>query len=112
MAQTLFTAKRYCRNLGISIKRLLYLYADATVQAFWRGRKKFWAESNGLAKNYKNRGAHNVSKDTLYLNHMLTYVREAYSKPINKLLFDLGQRFRSTMVSGFLWAPLRRRANE
>jgi hypothetical protein len=36
-------------------------------------------------------GKHNVSKDSLYLNHMLTYVREGIFKGLsNQMLFDLG----------------------
>jgi hypothetical protein len=51
----------------------------------------FWKESNSLEDFYHERGVHNVSKDTLYLNHMLTYVREGIFKGLsNSLLFDLG----------------------
>lgn len=54
-------------------------------------QKQFWNESNGLVKDYGNRGAHNVSKDTLYLNHILTYVRAGKFKGLsNKLLRELG----------------------
>src|SRR5271156_3491614 len=53
--------------------------------------KKFWAEANGLEKFYRRHGAHNVSKDTLYLNHILTYVREGIFKDLtNNLLFKFG----------------------
>jgi hypothetical protein len=53
--------------------------------------RKFWDEANGLAQNYKARGAHNVSRDTLYLNHILTYVREGLFKGLsNDLLLALG----------------------
>src|SRR5580698_1776191 len=54
-------------------------------------QKKFWAEANGLEEFYRRRGAHNVSKDTLYLNHILTYVREGIFKDLtNDMLFTLG----------------------
>jgi hypothetical protein len=35
----------------------------------------FWHEVNGLEDLYIRHGAKRVSKDTLYLNHILTYVR-------------------------------------
>lgn len=55
--------------------------------------KTFWNEANGLAAFYKARGATNVSKDTLYLNHMLTYVRNGIFKGLtNHLLFELGRQ--------------------
>ena len=52
---------------------------------------KFWTESNGLAKVYRERGAQNVSRDSLYLNHILTYVRSGIFKDLsNKILLELG----------------------
>jgi hypothetical protein len=51
----------------------------------------FWAEVNGLEQFYRARGVHNISKDTLYLNHILTYVREGKFRGLtNKLLSELG----------------------
>lgn len=91
MAQTLFT-QNVIAVIWDFDKTLTPTYMQTPLfKHFGVDEKKFWAESNGLAKNYKNRGAHNVSKDTLYLNHMLTYVREGIFKNLsNKLLFDLG----------------------
>jgi hypothetical protein len=33
--------------------------------------RQFWNEANGLEKFYRDRGAHNVSKDTLYLKGLI-----------------------------------------
>jgi len=53
--------------------------------------KKFWKEVNELPQYYKERGITNVSRDTLYLNHILTYVRRGRFKGLNnKLLRELG----------------------
>lgn len=53
--------------------------------------KTFWNEANGLASLYKNNGMYNVSADTLYLNHILTYVEEGIFQGLNnQMLFDLG----------------------
>ena len=37
--------------------------------------KTFWDEVNGLPDLYRRNGAARVSKDTVYLNHILSYVR-------------------------------------
>jgi hypothetical protein len=51
----------------------------------------FWNEANGLAEFYRRGGVHNVSGDTLYLNHILTYVeRGIFAGLNNRLLFELG----------------------
>jgi len=39
--------------------------------------KDFWKEVNSLPDYYKRRGLDLLSPDTLYLNHILTYVRGA-----------------------------------
>lgn len=55
--------------------------------------KKFWEEVNGLPDFYKKSGLELVSKDTLYLNHILTYVRQGIFKGLNnKLLRELGSQ--------------------
>lgn len=55
--------------------------------------KKFWEEVVGLPDFYKKSGLELVSKDTLYLNHILTYVREGIFKGLNnKLLRELGSQ--------------------
>src|ERR1700733_5884053 len=51
----------------------------------------FWHEVNGLDALYKSNGAARTSKDTLYLNHILTYVRRGIFKGLNNTtLKDLG----------------------
>ena len=53
--------------------------------------KRFWDGANGVEKFYRDHGTHNVSRDTLYLNHILTYVREGIFRGLsNELLFELG----------------------
>ncbi len=59
--------------------------------------KIFWAEVNGLKDYYENPnlpgGPAQVSKDTVYLNHILTYVREGIFKDLtNTDLRELGAR--------------------
>lgn len=54
-------------------------------------QSQFWAESNGLEKVYRDRGAQNVSKDSLYLNHILSYVRaDRFRGLSNATLLELG----------------------
>jgi hypothetical protein len=51
----------------------------------------FWAEVDGLEDLYLRHGAKRVSKDTLYLNHILTYVRAGVFKGLNNnVLRELG----------------------
>lgn len=51
----------------------------------------FWAEVRGLPDFYRQRGLDLVSKDTLYLNHILTYVREGrFANLNNDLLRSFG----------------------
>jgi hypothetical protein len=53
--------------------------------------KTFWDESNGLAEYYKRSGIGNVSNDSLYLNHILAYVKADIFKGLNnELLLELG----------------------
>jgi len=53
----------------------------------------FWDEVNGLGDYYMARGLDLVSNDTLYLNHILTYVREGIFKDLtNGLLLELGAK--------------------
>src|SRR5579884_2502322 len=42
--------------------------------------EKFWREVGGLPEFYKKRGLELVSRDTLYLTHILTYVRSGRFK--------------------------------
>jgi hypothetical protein len=91
MPQTLFT-QNVIAVIWDFDKTLTPSYMQAPLfRRYGVDERKFWDESNGLAKNYKDRGAYNVSKDTLYLNHILTYVREGKFKGLsNALLFELG----------------------
>lgn len=52
---------------------------------------EFWTEVDGLEEFYRSRGSHLVQKDHLYLNHILTYVREGRMPGLgNALLKELG----------------------
>jgi hypothetical protein len=54
-------------------------------------QKTFWQEVNGLEPYYLARGSKRVSRDTLYLNHILTYVRKGVFRGLNNaLLKELG----------------------
>lgn len=51
----------------------------------------FWDEANALPAFYRSRGVTLVAKDTLYLNHMLTYVRTGKFRGLtNARLKELG----------------------
>jgi hypothetical protein len=51
----------------------------------------FWEEVDGLETWYRNHGNPLISRDTLYLNHLLTYVQEGLMPGLsNALLRDLG----------------------
>lgn len=53
---------------------------------------KFWIEVNRLPELYARRGIH-VSKDTVYLNHLLSYVKNGPLRGLtNKKLRELGAR--------------------
>ena len=43
---------------------------------------KFWDEVNSLPKEYEKRGVR-VNKDTIYLNHILTCVKQGIFKGLN-----------------------------
>lgn len=52
--------------------------------------KSFWEEVNKLPKLYEEKGMR-VNKDTIYLNHILNYIREGKFKDLsNSLLRELG----------------------
>jgi hypothetical protein len=91
MGQSLFT-QNVIAVIWDFDKTLTPAYMQAPIfSRFNVDQKKFWAEANGLEEFYRRRGAHNVSKDTLYLNHILTYVREGIFKDLtNDMLFALG----------------------
>lgn len=53
----------------------------------------FWDEANHLPRVYKDNGITHIAKDTLYLNHILTYVQKGIFKNLsNKKLRELGKR--------------------
>lgn len=55
--------------------------------------RKFWEEVDGLPDFYREQGLELVSRDTLYLNHILTYVRHRLFKGLsNELLRRLGEK--------------------
>jgi len=52
---------------------------------------RFWREVDGLPEFYRKRGLDMISRDSLYLTHMLTYVRHGLFKGLsNALLRELG----------------------
>ena len=68
------------------------LFAEFNVNA-----REFWDEVNSLVDYYGDRkcpgGPSRVGKDTIYLNHILTYVREGIFKDLtNVKLCELGAR--------------------
>jgi hypothetical protein len=51
----------------------------------------FWSEVEGLEEFYRSHGSKLIQRDHLYLNHILTYVREGRMPGLgNQLLRDLG----------------------
>ncbi len=53
---------------------------------------KFWREVEGLVDFYKAQGVKRVNRDTIYLNHILTYVRKGiFAGLSNKKLRELGK---------------------
>lgn len=60
-------------------------------QHFNVDEKAFWAEVNALPDVYRSNGATLVSKDTVYLNHILSYVRAKIFPGLNNAkLKELG----------------------
>jgi hypothetical protein len=56
--------------------------------------RQFWAEVNKLPEIYGRRGVH-VSKDTIYLNHLLSYVRNGPMRGLsNRRLRELGAKLK------------------
>ena len=52
---------------------------------------EFWREVNELPQAYRDRGAEIVARDTIYLNHILSYVRAgAFAGLTNRKLRDFG----------------------
>ena len=63
-------------------------------EAFGIDGKAFWREVNELPELYAKQGCH-VSKDTVYLNHLLSYVKNGPLKGLsNRKLRELGRELR------------------
>ena len=55
--------------------------------------EQFWKEADGLSECYRQRGVTRKSKDTLYLNHILAYVRAGrFAGLNNRKLRKLGSK--------------------
>ncbi len=53
---------------------------------------EFWAEVDGLEEFYRSHGSKLIQRDHLYLNHIITYVREGRMPGLgNRLLRELGE---------------------
>jgi len=64
---------------------------DPLFRRYGVDEKTFWAEANDLAECYRRGGIQNVAVDTLYLNHILTYVKAGLFKHLsNSVLQELG----------------------
>ncbi|MBC2602828.1 HAD family hydrolase [Puniceicoccus vermicola] len=63
-------------------------------EAYGIDEKTFWNEVNELPELYARQGCH-VSKDTVYLNHLLSYVKNGPLKGLsNRKLRELGRELR------------------
>jgi hypothetical protein len=61
------------------------------VRHFGVDENRFWDEVNALPEEYRKRGTYRASKDSVYLNHILTYVQAGiFSGLTNSLLRKLG----------------------
>ena len=76
-------------------KTLIQGYMQSPLfDAFGIEEKTFWEEVNRLPELYAAQGAH-VSKDTVYLNHLLSYVKNGPLKGLsNQRLRELGRELR------------------
>ena len=74
-------------------KTLIKGYMESPIfRYFGVDEKSFWNEVNALPDTYRKQGQR-VSSDILYLNHLLTYVRNGLMKGLNnELLFKLGAK--------------------
>lgn len=76
-------------------KTLIPGYMQAPIfEAFGIDEERFWKEVNALPEIYAKRGTR-VSYDTIYLNHLLSFVKNGCLKGLtNKRLRELGQELR------------------
>jgi hypothetical protein len=60
---------------------------------FGVGGEQFWRESDALPQFYRQRGVTRTSRGTLYLNHILSYVRAGrFAGLNNRMLRELGSK--------------------
>jgi hypothetical protein len=91
MASTLFT-----QNIIACVwdfdKTLIPAYMQAPLfRRYGIDESTFWAETNALAENYRKRG-YNISPESSYLNHLLTYVLSGKMAGLNnKILRECGK---------------------
>ena len=90
MAQGLFTQNRIALIWDFD-KTLIPGYMQQPIfERFQIDEDRFWRETNAMAERYKERGYH-VSGESVYLNHILTHVRNGQMKGLNnELLRTLG----------------------
>lgn len=73
-------------------KTLIPGYMQEPLFAHYRVEpREFWREVNALSRYYERQGIDRVGADTLYLNHILSYVRQGIFKGLNnRRLRELG----------------------
>ena len=66
---------------------------DPLFEEFGIDSKKFWDEVNSLPEKYQKEQKVQVNRDTIYLNHILKYVRDGkFKKLSNKKLEEYGKK--------------------
>lgn len=66
---------------------------DPMFKTFGVDAKSFWAEVNALPEKYLKEQGVRVNRDTIYLNHILKYVRDGkFRKLSNKMLEEFGKQ--------------------
>lgn len=75
-------------------KTLIPEYMEDPIFKYYKiDGKQFWDEVNHLPHLYREQGIEHIAKDTLYLNHILTYIQKNIFKGLNnKLLRQLGKK--------------------
>ena len=93
MASTLFTQNIIACIWDFDKTLSPHYMQKPLFEHFGVNESDFWAEVNGLGPYYIKNGSKRVSKDTLYLNHILSYVRDGIFHDLNNaLLKELGGR--------------------